>query len=573
MGFGLLGATFVAGVLQLWAGGLTGVGGAGESVKRAAIAAGALVSYPVVLEKLLVGTNVLTAQMIRHPLVEDGLDKAFGAALVVGAVTGGLSLGLAVGAALVVLYFTAALIVLKLGLTTALSVAHLAGALVWGVYALPQTAWLARAWTAAVVAAIVVPIAWACVFAAAALLAADTLVFDGGGRHNNVLGDALSYLVKPLAAVACFWLAYRAPGFLLGLARSAGLGGVVTGRAPFAGGGAPAPGGASTSGRRPEDPVRQGVQTNADRFRALTQMAGRRLPMMGASASATVAGPSPGASASTPAEGHGRVPAGARAAAAVARPLVRANRWWRELPARAGNIAEGEAAGPGARAAAKPPGRSGGGGRARASATPASARRATRETREPQANVRVQAGLAPAAGMAQAPRAHPPRGSRELTPSAGTAPSAGNAATTGRRSPSAPARRAGSAPARSLSPVATSARSTRAARTSSRTSATGPPVPPAPARRATTTSTAGSSTHRTPDAPAPPSAASAPAAPHRTHDRHLTSKRTPGATPAAAPASRPARPPAPSVRATPPAPGPSAAPRPPHTDDPPRRRP
>ncbi|HEX8082655.1 MAG TPA: hypothetical protein VF529_00085 [Solirubrobacteraceae bacterium] len=258
VGYGLLGACFLGGLLQLWAGGSTGAAGA-EAVRRAAIGAGALATYTTVLQSLLVGVNILTAEMIRHPLVVDGLDKAFGEALTVAAVTNGVSLGLAIAAAIVVLYFVAALFVLKIGLTALLAVAVVAGALVWGLYPLPQAHWLARAWVSGLVAALAVPVAWACVFAAAALLARDTLVFDGGGQFNQPLGETLGYLVKPFAAVACFWIAYRAPYFLLGIARTAGLSSAVFRRPAAAGGSAagPAKGGGPPS-----------VRSTADRFRA-----------------------------------------------------------------------------------------------------------------------------------------------------------------------------------------------------------------------------------------------------------------------------------------------------------------
>jgi hypothetical protein len=259
VGFGLLGACFLAGLLQLWAGAAAGA----EAVRRAAIGAGALALYTTVLQSLLVGVNVLTAEMIRHPLVVDGLDKAFGTSLTVAAVTGGVSLGLAIGAALVVLYFIAALFVLKIGLTAILAVAVVGGALVWGLYPLPQTQWLARAWLSGVVAALVVPIAWACIFAAAALLGRDTLVFDGGGEFNAPLGEALGYLVKPFAAVACFWIAYRAPYFLLGIARTAGLSAAVLRRGGSSTGG-------SSSGRQ------HGPQTAEGRFRAFFISPARR---------------------------------------------------------------------------------------------------------------------------------------------------------------------------------------------------------------------------------------------------------------------------------------------------------
>ena len=319
VGFGILGATFLAGLLMTWAGGLQGATGS-AALTRTAVAAGALATYPIVLQSLTTGTNILTAEMIRHPAVRDGLDKAFGEALTVAAVTGGLSIGLAIGATVVVLYFVAALFVLKIGLTAAFAVAMLSGGLVWGLYPVQQTAWLARAWVASLTAALVIPIAWACVFAAAALLARDTLVFDGGSNFNNPLGDTLAYLVKPFAAVACFWLAYRAPHFLLGLARTSGLGAAV-GRGPAALAGGAARGGGAFARHAPGRVARAAVRTNADRFRALAATGPRP-----AAATPAPATPAPPSSSTKPATG-----AKARLASAATAPK-RLNDWWRALP-------------------------------------------------------------------------------------------------------------------------------------------------------------------------------------------------------------------------------------------------
>lgn len=222
--------------------------------------------YPTLMTALITGVNVVTAEMIRYPLVRDGLDTAFGEALVVGAITSGVSLGLAAGAAIVVLYFVAALFVMEIGLTAALAVTTLAGALVWGLYPLPQAQWLPRAWGAALVAAITVPIAWTCVFTAAALLAADTLAFDATSTLNRPLGKGLENLVKPFAAVACFWLANRAPGFLMGVARTAGLSPSML-RPPAVAG---SPGRGAPAVRGPEALISRGARTNADRFRTIT---------------------------------------------------------------------------------------------------------------------------------------------------------------------------------------------------------------------------------------------------------------------------------------------------------------
>lgn len=366
VGFGLLGACCVAGLLQLWASGFAGGSfQAGVALRKVAVAAGMLAAYPLVLKALLVGVNILTAAMIRHPLVRDGLDDAFGQALVVGAVSGGLSLGLAAGAAVVVLYFVAALVVLKIALTAVLGVVVVSGALVWGLYPLPQADWLPRAWLALLVSALIVPITWACVFSAATLLAADTLVFDGDAATNRSLGDALAALVKPFAAVACFWVAYRTPFLLGSLARSAGLSpSAVLAGAPL---GATGAGGPSSGGRRsPEALARQAVTSNADRFRALAARsrqatartvaaAGPRTPKATGGAPSGIstparrktasAQPAPSSSAGSTA---GRARDGARRAATAAR---RANDWWRALPDQAATpTPAGRGAAPGARA-------------------------------------------------------------------------------------------------------------------------------------------------------------------------------------------------------------------------------
>lgn len=88
MAFGLVGATTIAGALQLWAGtAISGAGRPAESLRRAAIAAGVLTTYPALMHAVIVGINSVTAAMIRDPRVVDGLDKAFGEALVVSPIT------------------------------------------------------------------------------------------------------------------------------------------------------------------------------------------------------------------------------------------------------------------------------------------------------------------------------------------------------------------------------------------------------------------------------------------------------------------------------------------------------
>ena len=116
VGYALLALSMTVGLLPATFGSTTH---AADTLKRTFVGAAALSFYPVFLNTTATLTNLLTASMIRHPDVVDGLDKALGAALVLGAVTGGISLGLMAGAAMAVAYFIAALIVMKVGLTAA----------------------------------------------------------------------------------------------------------------------------------------------------------------------------------------------------------------------------------------------------------------------------------------------------------------------------------------------------------------------------------------------------------------------------------------------------------------------
>lgn len=217
VGFALLALCVVAGGMQVWLAGVTSGGlRAGELLRRAVIAAGALAVLPTVLKAGIVGTNLATAQLVNSSQVQEGLDTAFGGAFAFAAFTKGLSLGLALPAAVAIAFFTVALLVMKAGLTALLAVLVLASPLVLGLSPLPGAGWLVRAWAGGLISALLIPVAWALVFSVAALLAGDALLFAGGG-------GPFAALAKPLAAVACFWIAYRTPGFLLAAARGIGI--------------------------------------------------------------------------------------------------------------------------------------------------------------------------------------------------------------------------------------------------------------------------------------------------------------------------------------------------------------
>ena len=107
-----------------------------------------------------------------------------------------------------------------LGLSAALAVLALAGGLMWGLY--PLLPWLGRAWLSGVATVCLVTVTWSLVFAAAAVLAGDALPGASVGADASTPAW-LQQLLRPLTAAACFWLAYRTPGFLLASIRVAGI--------------------------------------------------------------------------------------------------------------------------------------------------------------------------------------------------------------------------------------------------------------------------------------------------------------------------------------------------------------
>jgi hypothetical protein len=264
LGFGLLAVSITVCGLQV----ALGAPILAPAARRTVVAAVVLVIYPKLISTAILGVNVATGQMITSRLVADGTDKMLGAALIVGVATGGFGWSLVLGAALFCLYFMAALMVMKIGVTAVLAVLLLAGALVWGLYPNPGTAWLARAWTSACVTIALILIGWALVFSAGALLSSDSLVWAGS---TGSLGDQLEKVTKPFAAVACFWVAYRTPAFVLAAARTVGVhpGSMMSG--------------ARSSGRSAPRSLASAVQTNRDRFHAIgTRVATKAAPLGGA---------------------------------------------------------------------------------------------------------------------------------------------------------------------------------------------------------------------------------------------------------------------------------------------------
>jgi hypothetical protein len=487
VGFALLSVTFTLACLHT----ATGTPEGGPAMRRTITAAAVLVFYPRIVGLVVLGTNLLTGSMITNHLVVDGTDKMLGAALTGAIVTNGIGASLLVAAATISAYFVAALMVLKIGLLALQAVFFLSGALVWGLYPLRSTAWLARAWSSAGLTLAVLPVAWAVIFSAAALLTSDSLVWSSHGA----LSDQLQQIAKPFAAVSCLWVAKAAPGFLLTAARSMGLNPMSVAGLRLPGG----RGGGKASGQSSPAARPSAVQTNADRFRGLGLALGQR-------AAPVVAGLRARAS-------------GIRAAAAASVAPLAAGL---PTPVKSGAAAAAKVGGVAARVASVPVKANRGYKRLAVQGAAARLNTGARQGQGSQAPAAAGANAAGGAGATQAPARTPGSPSSQGAPtgSAKPAAAAGGTPAGGSSGPSTTAATpTGTVPTRTPSttkpapmPTASPQGSTPGIRTPS-SSAAGPSAPPAQLPGAASTAVAPPSGSPPPGpagATAPPAPAGAP---------------------------------------------------------------
>jgi hypothetical protein len=278
VGIGIAGICFTTAGLEYLAAGVfssspfRAVGTFGRTV----VSVGLIVFTPKLMSVTVVGVNLFTAELIGQRVVREGINEMLGGALVIAAVAGALSLGLTAGAVLVACYFLAGLFIFKIGDTSVLAVLYVASAVGFGFYPLTATRWIARSITAGIGAALAVPVVWSLIFATSGVLGRDALLWHNPSVPGGGLTPELQSLAKPFAAVTCLYVAYKAPSFLVSLARSVGVSpaGVFSGG--MIGGGGRGGGGARGGGRFNAGAVAaRGAQRAGDRFRGLRVAAGR----------------------------------------------------------------------------------------------------------------------------------------------------------------------------------------------------------------------------------------------------------------------------------------------------------
>jgi hypothetical protein len=210
LGMSLMPVTLTVCVLRYWMVGLTGAAHPVNAVSRCAGASGVLVIYRWLVEQTVAATNTLSHAILGFPVVANGLASIitvlFGGALLVGA--GGVF-----GAFLVLVgvVFAASLFASKEALTVILALAFCAGPPFIALAPIPELSHLARAWSHALMAIVLVPIAWTLLFAVAGALCLDATSFTGGAS-----GGIPGRIEAAFAGLITFVIAVKVPLMLFG---------------------------------------------------------------------------------------------------------------------------------------------------------------------------------------------------------------------------------------------------------------------------------------------------------------------------------------------------------------------
>ncbi len=209
LGMSLMPVTLTVCTLRYWMIGLTGAAHPVSALGRCASATGVLVIYRWLVEQTVAATNTLTHAILGFPVVAGGLASIitvlFGGALLVGA--GGVF-----GAFLVIVgvVFAAALFASSEALTVLLALVFCAGPPFIALSPIPELSHLARAWSHALLAIMLVPIGWTILFATAGALTLDAASVTHGA------GGLPGHIAAAFAGLITFILAVKLPMMLFG---------------------------------------------------------------------------------------------------------------------------------------------------------------------------------------------------------------------------------------------------------------------------------------------------------------------------------------------------------------------
>lgn len=201
LGMSLMPVTLTVCTLRYWMMGLTGAAHPVTALGRCVWATGVLVIYRWLVEQTVAATNTITHAILGFPVVANGLASIitvlFGGALLLG--VGGVF-----GAFLVIVgvVFAASLFACSEALTVLLALVFCAGPVFIALAPIPELSHLARVWSHALMAIVLVPIGWTVLFATAGALTLDaTSVTHGAGGLPGHIAAAFAGLITFILAV------------------------------------------------------------------------------------------------------------------------------------------------------------------------------------------------------------------------------------------------------------------------------------------------------------------------------------------------------------------------------------
>jgi hypothetical protein len=221
MALGLLGAVVTASIVRYWLAGLSMSGSGGfealEGLLRSIGAVEFLVAWPLMFTQLVALANICSATILSSPSLRSEIAHTINAVVFVTFAAGspvGLFISIVIAVAGALLFLALLFVKVMLGAaTTFLYVAMPLAIVVWPV---DELSWLARYAMRAFVALLIVPVAWALIFATFAAVTVNALEFQGAHGFIN-------QVTQPLVALAMLWLVLTVPRTLFRMA-SSGLG-------------------------------------------------------------------------------------------------------------------------------------------------------------------------------------------------------------------------------------------------------------------------------------------------------------------------------------------------------------
>jgi hypothetical protein len=224
MAIGLLAAVLTVSIVRYWLAGLSLSGSGGfeaiEALFRTLAAVGFLMVWPFLFGQLVALSNVVSSTILGDPALRAQIAHIINTVVLVTFTPGGavgLFISIVVAVAGGILFL--GLLFMKVLLGAMITFLYVAMPLACILWPIDELSWIARFAMRAFMAALIVPVVWALIFATFAAVSVNALEFQGSHGFMN-------QVTQPLVAIAMLWMTITIPRTLVKLASNGiGLGG------------------------------------------------------------------------------------------------------------------------------------------------------------------------------------------------------------------------------------------------------------------------------------------------------------------------------------------------------------